>query len=98
MGFEIEVVYALPDEQVVIPLNVESPTTIADAVRQSGILERFPEIELKDEMVGIFGRCLTLDHQLQADDRVEIYRPLYTSPTEARRIRAEARRRRRGRK
>lgn len=98
MSFEIEVVYALPDEQVVIPLNVESRTTIADAVRQSGILEQFPEIELKDEMVGIFGRYLTLDHQVQADDRVEIYRPLYTSPTDARRIRAEARRRRRGRK
>ncbi len=98
MGFEIEVVYALPDEQVVIPVHMEPEATIADAIRQSGILDRFPEIMLEDEMVGIFGRCLTLDHPVQAHDRVEIYRPLHASPTDARRIRAEARRRRRARK
>ncbi len=97
MSIEIEVVYALPEEQVVIPLILEGPTTIAGAIRQSGILERFPEILLEDDMVGIFGRYLTLDHVVESGDRVEIYRPLYMSPTDARRIRAAARRRRRGR-
>lgn len=95
MGIEIEVVYALPDEQVVIPVNVEPAATIEDAIRLSGILERFPEIVLEDRMVGIFGHCMALDHPVQAHDRVEIYRPLHASPADARRMRAEARRRRR---
>ncbi len=93
MGIEVEVAYALPEEQVVIPLVVEPPVTIADVVYQSGILKRFPQIELKEHMVGIFGRHLTLDHPVEAYDRVEIYRPLLMSPTDARRIRAESRRR-----
>ena len=97
MAIEIEVVYALPEEQVVVSLTLKGPSTIADAIRQSGILERFPEIALEDDKVGIFGRYLALDHAVQDGDRVEIYRPLYMSPTDARRIRAEARRRRRGR-
>lgn len=97
MKINIEVVYALPDEQVVIPLRVDAPITIIDAVHQSGILDRFPGLELADDMVGIFGHYLPLDHVVSDGDRVEIYRPLYMSPTDARKIRAEARRRRRGR-
>ena len=97
MAIEIEVAYALPEEQVVIPLTVEAPVTIAEAIRQSRILERFPDIVLEDDMVGIFGHYLALDHVVQDGDRIEIYRPLHMSPTDARRIRAEARRRRRGR-
>ncbi len=97
MTIEIEVAYALPEEQVVIPLALEPPVTIESAIRQSGILERFPDIVLEDDRVGIFGRYLALDHPVEDGDRVEIYRPLYLSPTDARRIRAEARRRRRRR-
>ena len=95
MSIEIEVVYALPGEQVVVPLSLPHPVSIQEAIHRSKILRRFPEVELMDNRVGIFGTYLTLDHPVQDGDRVEIYRPLHASPAEARRIRAEARRNRR---
>jgi putative ubiquitin-RnfH superfamily antitoxin RatB of RatAB toxin-antitoxin module len=98
MSISIEVVYALPEEQNVIDLECESPVTIEQAIRQSGILEAFPEIQLEDEMVGVFGYRRPLDHLLEHQDRVEIYRPLYLSPTEARKMRAASRKRRQNRR
>jgi putative ubiquitin-RnfH superfamily antitoxin RatB of RatAB toxin-antitoxin module len=95
MMIGIEVAYALPEEQVVIPLRVEPPITISEAISRSGILERFPDIEPADNRVGVFGNYRPLSHPLEDGDRVEIYRPLHASPTDARRMRAEARRRRR---
>ena len=93
---DIEVVYALPREQVVIGLQCESPITIEQAIRQSGILKRFPDIQLSDDNVGIFGYRQPLNYPVSAGDRVEIYRPLLLSPTEARKIRAAARQTREG--
>ena len=97
MSVSIEVTYGTPEQQVVIPLQCELPLSIEQAVRQSGILLQFPEIELADEMVGIFGFKENLDHPVADGDRVEIYRPLYLSPTEARKMRAASRKRRQNR-
>ena len=95
MKIPLEVVYALPDQQVVIALHCEQPVTIEQAIHQSGILKQFPEIELVDDGVGVFGCRQPLNHLLQGADRVEIYRPLLMSPTEARKMRALSRKRRR---
>jgi len=97
MSISIEVVYALPDEQRVVTIECEPPVTIEQAIRQSGLLETHPEIELEDDRVGIFGHRYALDHLLEDEDRVEIYRPLYMSPTEARKMRAASRKRRQNR-
>ena len=97
MTISIEVVYALPEQQVVIPLECISPVTIEQAIQQSRILEQFPEIVLEDEGVGIYGFRQPLNHVLEPGDRVEIYRPLFLSPTDARKMRAASRRRRRSR-
>ena len=95
----VEVAYATPKTQVVIEIHARPGTTIAQAIRQSGILERFPEISLMRNRVGIFGETMSLDSQVCAGDRVEIYRPLIADPKEARRLRASASRRRmKGRK
>ncbi|MBX2868747.1 MAG: RnfH family protein [Acidiferrobacterales bacterium] len=88
--FQVEVVYATPDEQTIIELQVPSSATIRDAIELSGILDRFPDLEISDDNVGIFAYRHPLDHLLNDGDRVEIYRPLLMSPTEARRIRAAA--------
>ena len=48
----VEVAYARPDEQLVIPLKVESGTTLKSAIEQSGILQRFPEIDIADGQSG----------------------------------------------
>ena len=45
--FFVEVAYALPNEQVLISLDVEQGTTAEQAVKLSGVLEKFPEIDFK---------------------------------------------------
>ena len=84
----VEVAYATPKIQAVIEIRARPGTTVAQAIRQSGILERFPEISLARNRVGIFGEATSLDRQVCAGDRVEIYRPLIADPKEARRSRA----------
>lgn len=95
----VEVVHALPHEQIVIPVAVTTPATVADAIERSGILTRFPELALAELKVGIYGRTTGLDEVLRDGDRVEIYRPLIADPKDARRTRAagEARNKRRAR-
>lgn len=88
----VEVVYALRDEQVLLTLEVEEGTTVRQAVERSGILQRFPEIDLARARAGIFGQVVGLDAPLHDGDRVEIYRPLVADPRDARRTRATRRR------
>ena len=85
----IEVVYALPDKQTLLSLRVKQGTTLIEAIRQSGILEQHPEINLDQAKFGIFSKISQADTVLRAKDRVEIYRPLIADPKESRRKRAE---------
>ncbi len=84
----VEVAYALPDEQHIFSLEVPVGTTAEQAVQQSGVLERFPDIDLAKQKIGIFGKLNKLDYVLRAGDRVEIYRPLIADPKEVRKQRA----------
>ena len=85
---QVEVAYARSDVQVIIPVEVEEGTSLRNAIERSGVLERFPEIELEKAKVGIFGKLSKLDNPLRARDRVEIYRPLIADPKEVRKKRA----------
>jgi putative ubiquitin-RnfH superfamily antitoxin RatB of RatAB toxin-antitoxin module len=92
----VEVAYARPDKQKIVPLLVEPGTTALQAVERSGITKIFPEIDLATAKMGIFGQALgtkglkpPAQHELSAGDRVEIYRPLISDPKEVRRKRAE---------
>lgn len=89
-GVRVEVVYARTDVQVVVPVELAPGATLEQAVRRSGILERFPEIDLQRQRVGVWGRLGSLSMRLRAGDRVEIYRPLIADPKENRRRRAAA--------
>jgi putative ubiquitin-RnfH superfamily antitoxin RatB of RatAB toxin-antitoxin module len=84
----VEVAYALPDEQLVVPIKVEVGTTAEQAVYASGIIKKFPEIDLNINKIGIFGKATRLDTILRHLDRVEIYRPLIADPKEVRKQRA----------
>jgi len=84
----VEVAYALPDIQVIIPLEVSQGTTIEQAIKQSGVLTTFPEIDLTTNKVGIFSKLGKLDQELREKDRVEIYRKLIADPKEVRKKRA----------
>lgn len=84
----IEVAYAKSEEQVIIPMQVEEGTSVKQAVEASGILKRFPEIDLENSKVGIFGKACKPEQELQDGDRVEVYRPLMIDPKEHRRKKA----------
>jgi hypothetical protein len=84
----VEVAYALPQQQVIIPVKVAEGTTAEQAVQASGILKKFPEIDLAQNKLGIFGKLTKNDTVLRERDRVEIYRPLIADPKEVRRQRA----------
>ncbi len=86
--FEVEVAYATPEEQVILPLQVGQGTTLIEAIERSGILEQFSEIDSDKVKVGIFGKAAKKDVPLAPGDRVEIYRPLIADPKEARKKRA----------
>ncbi|MDA8095350.1 MAG: RnfH family protein [Betaproteobacteria bacterium] len=86
---KVEVVYAMPDSQVLLPVEAAAGATVEQAIKASGILEKCPEIDLTRNKVGIFGRLVKLDAALREKDRVEIYRPLVADPKEIRRKRAE---------
>ncbi|MDH5395801.1 MAG: RnfH family protein, partial [Gammaproteobacteria bacterium] len=85
----VEVVYALPDEQALVALDVEQGTTAEQAVRLSGLLEKYSDIDLEKNKLGIFGKVVNSDQLLRHKDRVEIYRPLIADPKESRRKRAD---------
>lgn len=84
----IEVIYALPKEQVLLSTKVPEGSTIADGIKASKVLERYPELQLDNLKVGIFSKLATLDTELRAKDRIEIYRPLIADPKEVRKQRA----------
>jgi uncharacterized protein len=84
----VEVAYALPQQQLIIPVKVAEGATAEQAVQASGILKKFPEIDLAQNKLGIFGKLIKNDAVLRERDRVEIYRPLIADPKEVRRQRA----------
>lgn len=84
----VQVGYAKPGTAILEELAVIAGTTVHGAIKQSGIVERFPEIDLTVCRVGIYGKLKQLDTELRDCDRVEIYRPLLADPKESRRKRA----------
>ena len=86
---EIEVVYALPQTQTVVTLQVPVGTRVKEAIARSGIASRHPDVDWESVVVGIFGKRVPLSTVLREHDRVEIYRPLIADPKQARRKRAQ---------
>ncbi|WP_394173936.1 RnfH family protein [Thalassotalea litorea] len=85
----VEVVYALPHKQTLLSLHVEENSTLEQAIVASGVLQLYPEIELKKNKVGVWNKAAKLTDRLEDGDRIEIYRPLIADPKEVRKRRAE---------
>ena len=77
---KIGIAYALPHRQAWFDIEVPEGATVKDAIERSGILKQFPEIDLEQQKVGIFGKVSKLDAVLSGGDRVEIYRPITCDP------------------
>lgn len=84
----IEVAYARERQQALLKVNGEPGLSVRDAIERSGVLQRFPEIDLAKNKVGVFGKVAKLDAALTDGDRVEIYPPLIADPKQARKDRA----------
>lgn len=68
-----------------VALVLPAGATVADALRESGLAARHPEVAgLK---LGVWGKVRAPHEPLRDGDRVEVYRPLVVDPKEARRQR-----------
>lgn len=89
-SFTVEVVYALPHTQKLMTVEVEEGTTLLEAVKLSNIEAEFPELNLEEAKLGVFGKASAKPNvdTVKAGDRIEIYRPLIIDPKQARLNRA----------
>lgn len=89
----IQIAYATPEKQVVIPLNIDENTCVIDAISLSGVLDQFPKIDKYAMKVGVFYQLIDVqNYQLKSGDRLEIYRPLIIDPKTARIAKADKKR------
>ena len=88
---QVDVAYARPDKQQIVSVMVPEGTTAVEAVKLSGIVDIFPEIEPDAIDMGVFGKVIKdpASHELREGDRVELYRPLKIDPKQARLNRAK---------
>jgi hypothetical protein len=86
----VEVAYALPHKQAIVPLQVEPGCTVYEAVQLSGIDKQFEGLDLGEVKLGIFGKAVSKPREqvIAEGERVEIYRPLIADPKEVRKQRA----------
>ena len=83
----VGVCYAEADRQCWLRIEVPNNSTIEQTVQLSGLLIRYPEIDLSKQKVGIFGKLAKLDTLVQEGDRVEIYRQITVDPAMVKRRR-----------
>ena len=84
----IEVVYPLLEKQDIFSVRLPAGTTVRQAIEASGVLQKYPEIDIAKNKIGVFAKLAKLDALLRNRDRVEIYRPLIADPKEVRKQRA----------
>ncbi|MDQ6992653.1 MAG: RnfH family protein [Mariprofundus sp.] len=79
----ISVVYALPNEQYLSTFELAQGSTAEQAVLESDLLKKHPEVDLTINKLGIFAKLVKGSQLLVEGDRVEVYRPLVKKPRDA---------------
>ena len=77
---QVGVAYADKFKKVWLKLDVPDECSVREAIERSGLLEQFPEIDLDNQKVGIFGKVTKLTAKLEEGNRVEIYRDITADP------------------
>ena len=77
---QVSVAYTELAQQIWLSLDVPESSTVLQAIEHSGVLARCPDLDLKKNKVGIFGKITKLTAPLANGDRVEIYRPIIVDP------------------
>lgn len=93
-SLRIAVVYALPDQQVIVNLLLPADSTVSTAVECSQLRRRFAQIAQGPMHCAVFGQAVAMGAKLHDGDRVEILRPLLIDPKESRRQAAHAQKKR----
>jgi len=76
----IGIAYASSKKHIWLKLEVPEGSTVREAISLSGVLKQFPEIDLEQQKVGIFGKVTKLDAVVEEGGRIEIYRPITANP------------------
>ncbi len=87
-SISVEVVYPLPQKQEIFTVRLAAGATVRQAIEASGVLQKYPEVDLGKNKLGVFAKLTKPDAPLRDKDRVEIYRPLIADPKEVRKQRA----------
>lgn len=82
----VEVVFAMPDQQELMLLEVDPGITVEAAIALSAISDKFAGEDLSRYQAGVWGKVVSRDHHLQEGDRLELYRPLLMDPRDERRL------------
>jgi len=82
-----EVVYARPDEQICIEVQVPAEASIGDVLAAASATSGREDIPWGTESVGVYGQRCARSQIPEDGDRVEIYRDL---PRDPRRVRLDA--------
>ena len=89
VNLNVEIIYALPKEQVIFKVTLVPGSTIQQAIEASKILATYADIDLAINKVGVYSRLVKLDALVNDGERIEIYRPLIADPKEIRKRRAK---------
>jgi len=84
----VSVVFATHSKQWCYEAVVNRGFSAQELISQSGFLdsiEDFVDVDLNSLEIGVYAQKVELDYLLQANDRLEIYRPLLADPKEVRR-------------
>ena len=84
----VEVCYAMSGKQEVVRVRIPEGATLQQGLDASGLLAKYPEIDIRKNKFGIWNKLSKLDAVLRDKDRIEIYRPLIADPKEVRKQRA----------
>jgi hypothetical protein len=89
----VDVVFALPERQILRRVPLRAGSTVEDALAASGLAEELRNLgQGPIGPVGIWGKAVPAGTIVRDGDRVEIYRPLRTDPKDLRRLRAAKKR------
>ena len=84
----IDVVYPLPQKQEIFTVSLPAGSTLFEAVEASGVMKKYPEIDLAKDKPGVYAKLAKPDAPLRDRDRIEIYHHLIADPKEVRKQRA----------
>jgi putative ubiquitin-RnfH superfamily antitoxin RatB of RatAB toxin-antitoxin module len=77
---KVSVAYAHPGKLFLVTLDLPDGATAGQAIEKSGVLAKYPDIDLAQQKVGVYGKVTPLDAPLYEGARLEIYRPIIADP------------------